>query len=218
MRLRDSFHTIKVFNLEVYDKRFIQFLSVHDSSGYRCGLWDFLFEEYKPYIDHGYDDDIVDPNDPDSVLIAKTEYYIKKGSINAEWQRFIDWVLTNKKHILRANSIWSRWAPFLYRTIPPEAYEDLLRYGNSTADVEKFGKPDKVRIRGKIVELDKSDFIWATIHLPQIWSGVMNTNPSIIIIYKKKFFTKLREDVWKRKDKNIDFRDTIEAIIRISYF
>jgi len=213
MRFIDWFHNVKVFKLEVYDGRFKNFLSVYDSSGYRCGLWDFLFEEPGFFLGQRFDS-----ADLDERVMAKAEFCIKNRLINAEWKKFIGWALANKNGILRAKSLLSRWAPFLYRTIPPNAYKDLLKYGNTTADVRKFGRPDKVRIRGKIVELNKSEFIWATIHLPQIWSGVMRTNPSIIIVYKRNCFTKLREDVWKLKDKNMDFRDTIEAIIRIRYF
>ena len=77
------------------------------------------------------------------------------------------------------------------------------------------------------LNLTKADYIYAADNFPKAWeivAHIQNNNPCIIIIYRKKYFYNVAKRlhsgdyIWARKDKSIDFRDTIGTIIRVRFF
>jgi hypothetical protein len=147
-------------------------------------------------------------------------YCIDQGWMNAEWLRYYKWHAKNKRLFRRGSSMFKTFfSPYLYRGIPPAAYKDLLFTGNTAA---KFGDENDIADLG----FTKADWMFAVSNLPKAWEYAHNHNPSIIVVYKKRFFYNLKqasrhvsygEYRWARKDKNMDFRKAIVAIIRVRY-
>ena len=150
-------------------------------------------------------------------LLKRTEiipFCIKQGWINDEWQRFADWYWKNSDIINN----------FLFRSINPELYDKLMLLGSTTTDLSEEYEllagtiPDK---RFTDAGLHRSDYIWADKSVSKAWSYANKYNPSIIAAYKPEFFKQFgRGDlsyVWIKIDKNIDLKDTVEAIFRVYY-
>ena len=225
------FHSIPIFKLEVYNKKLGAYLRKTPDGmhyGYECGFEAFfeqlpterkhqvelfgksIWEPQKGWLEKATkatrrDDHVIGKIEGAKKLI---EFCLENKLINLNWLEYLEWYADNRKKILRASKIFKKFilgVPFLYRGIPPEAYKDLLKYGNTTT---KFGD---------------SDWMYAADNLPRAWERCreINKNPYIIVVYRKKYFyNDIRSNsyVWVRKDKSTDFRDTIVAIIRVRFF
>lgn len=150
-------------------------------------------------------------------------FCIKQGWINEAWQRCADWFWKNKKLIHGEPDASGQNAGFLWRGIHPNLYEKLLLLGSTTADLtdeyeHSFGIPDK---RFTDANLHKSDYVWASNFIEKAWEvSVINTyNPAIIVAYRPEFFRQFKqhEYTWIKTNKNIDWKDTVEAIFRVHY-
>ncbi|HLC60970.1 MAG TPA: hypothetical protein VJJ52_06095 [Candidatus Nanoarchaeia archaeon] len=146
-------------------------------------------------------------------------YCIKEKHINDEWLKCFEWYNKRKRAINRAHSVFKTFiSPFLYRSILPSMYKKLLRYGSITANLTDQFEGESFRQ----ANLPRSDYIWASDFIEKAWEGTQNLNPAIIVIYRKKYFYKWKSGyggyVWIKKDKSTDYRDTIEAIIKVRYY
>ena len=236
------FHSIPIFKLEVYNEqlgRYIRETPYGMHYNYECG-----FEAFFEQLPHHeiyqrrlfgksvweiQRDLINSPTWKHDFVIGQIEgaqklieFCIQNEWINSEWLKYFEWWAYNRKKILRSSSIFKKFIPFaspyIYRGIPPKGYRDLLRYGNTTAK----SKSEEFKDLG----LTSEDYTYAADNLPKAWEYARNYNPSIIVIYRKKYFYNLAkasrfvsygEYTWARKDKSIDFRDTIVAIISVRY-
>lgn len=141
-------------------------------------------------------------------------FCIKKGWINDEWQKCADWYWRNQDfndHHL------------LWRAIHPRDYDKLMRLGSTTADLTEeyehsWGVPDKRFVDANI---HKSDFMWACPFISKAWEFGLGfeANPIIIVAYKQDFFKELEPNrhIWVKTDKNIDWKDTVEAIFVVHF-
>jgi len=150
-------------------------------------------------------------------------FCIKQGWINEEWQRCADWFWENKNLIYGQPNTLGQNAGFLWRGIHPDLYEKLLLLGSTTADLideyeYSFGIPDK---RFTDSNLHKSDYVWASNFIEKAWevSVINKYNPAIIVAYRPEFFRQFEkhEYTWIKKDKTMDYKDTVEAIFRVYY-
>ena len=232
MRFLDWFHTIKVFKLEVYDRHIAQFL--RNDGPYnldRESLRKFMNLDYEflSYFASGrkpvdFSRKMVSFRDELSELpfegrFAKfIEFAINEKMLNSNWIEFHNFWFQNNQ--------FKHHCGFLFRMIPPIAYKDLLKYGNSTADPIKFPGNDTLeKFDGSEVVLTPSDYISASDFIEKAWERGCKSNPGIIIVYNetdyedmKTIFKRTYDYLWIRKDTKKDFRDTIVAIIRIKYF
>lgn len=222
------FHSIKIFKLEVYDKKLEKFLKNPRSFDIRyyndCGLELFLLGLSDKITESLFNQQF-DTKNQNKRLLSVADYCIKNKILNAEWKFFVEWFLINKNLILRGNSFFKRpFAVYLFRGINPEAYKDLLKYGNTTSNPDKFSEAFGIGSKKEHFGLSRRESMWASPQLLVAYEHICHNNPSIVVVYKKVYFKCLsRSDpllfnVWVLKNKNTNFRDTIEAIIRIRYY
>ena len=218
------FHNINNFKLEIYDKTLAEYVinsrTFGSHSGYDGGGFVDLFEMIPSIQTTLFGRTFGKKWSDPETKINFIQFLVDNNYINSEWISCLEWYLKREKSMHRADSMFGRWIfPFLYRSINPRMYKELLKYGSITSALTDQFEDGNFRMEN----LPRSEYIWAAELLEKAWEYANKTNPSIIIIYRKKYFyhrkiTNNANHVWVKRDKNIDYRDTIEAIISVRYY
>jgi hypothetical protein len=135
-------------------------------------------------------------------------YFIQKGIINDNWLVLDDWSL---------NTYRKNQDGFLFRSVRPRDYATLIEHGTDRATMKGFDEPsfEEAGILSR-------DIIWVDRGVHKPWEYAYKNNPSIIVVYKGKFFKRTNLGnygvyAYVRKDARVDFKDTVEVIIKIEY-
>jgi hypothetical protein len=157
--------------------------------------------------------------DLDSTL-KQLKYCIKKKYINKEWIRCAEWYIIHRRQIRRVYSIFQKMfpSPLLYRSIDPKLIPLLLEMGSVTAVFKEEYEDQYFKALG----LTRSKYIWAEDFIEKAWEYATRNNPSVIAVYKKRFFyhqnvPNNRRGVWVKRSDQIKYSDTLEAVIEVKY-
>lgn len=198
------FRSIKKFKLEVYNKKLQQSIA----SAYNNDALFYLFlmpkEDQLRLFRKFFRDNI-----------ELLQFCIENRFINREWIPFYEWC--------ERDSIMKTWKhDFLFRSISKKYYRLLLKLGSTWA--AETGEFEDNAFREE--NLPRYEYIWATPYLDKAWESASffleHEGCSIIVLYKSKYFYQKQipsnaNHVWVKVDKNMDYRDTIEAIVRIRF-
>ncbi len=153
-------------------------------------------------------------------ILKLLEHCIKKGYINKEWIRCAEWYVVHKRQVKRVYSILHKIfpSPFLYRSIDPKLIPLLLQTGSVTAVFKDEYEDQNFRSLG----LTRSKYVWAEDFIEKAWEYAARNNPSVIVVYKKIFFSHKdvpnnRRGVWVKRSEQINYPDTLEAVIEVKY-